>query len=169
MKPPRRSRIHCPFFSLQIVAVTSPLCCRALTRNPPGVRNVSNRAFNVCGQYANKFNFPSKQESNISLIAPIIPSVSVHAPVRPYRDGAIAVIDNSRKAVYGYDQRAEVFGSKGMVATGNDSASQAVISNENGVTGEVPLHFFLERYMAAYAKEVKCFIDAIVNKKKAEQ
>ncbi len=78
-------------------------------------------------------------------------------------NGAIAVIDNSRKAVYGYDQRAEVFGSKGMVATGNDTASAAVISNENGVTGEVPLHFFLERYMAAYAKEVKCFIDAIVN------
>ncbi|MCI6005766.1 MAG: inositol 2-dehydrogenase [Blautia sp.] len=76
-------------------------------------------------------------------------------------NGAIAVIDNSRKAVYGYDQRAEVFGSKGMVATGNDSASMAVISNENGVTGEKPLHFFLERYMAAYAKEVKCFIKAI--------
>ena len=62
-------------------------------------------------------------------------------------NGAIAVIDNSRKAVYGYDQRAEVFGSKGMVATGNDTASGAVISNENGVTGEVPLHFFLERYI----------------------
>ena len=76
-------------------------------------------------------------------------------------NGAIAVIDNSRKAVYGYDQRAEVFGSKGMVATGNDSASMAVISNENGVTGEKPLYFFLERYMAAYAKEVKCFIKAI--------
>ena len=76
-------------------------------------------------------------------------------------NGAIAVIDNSRKAVYGYDQRADVFGSKGMVATGNDSASMAVISNENGVTGEKPLYFFLERYMAAYAKEVKCFIKAI--------
>ena len=76
-------------------------------------------------------------------------------------NGAIAVIDNSRKAVYGYDQRAEVFGSKGMVATGNDSASMAVISNENGVTGEKPLYFFLERYMAAYAKEVKCFIKSI--------
>ncbi len=78
-------------------------------------------------------------------------------------NGAIAVIDNSRQAVYGYDQRAEVFGSKGMVATGNDTASQAVLSNADGVTGEVPLHFFLERYMAAYAKEIKCFIDAIVN------
>lgn len=77
------------------------------------------------------------------------------------KNGAIAVIDNSRKAVYGYDQRAEVFGSKGMVATANDSASSAVISNADGVTGEKPLYFFLERYMAAYAKEIKCFIDAI--------
>lgn len=78
-------------------------------------------------------------------------------------NGAIAVIDNSRKAVYGYDQRAEVFGSKGMVATGNDTASAAVISNVDGITGEKPLYFFLERYMAAYAKEVKCFIEAIEN------
>lgn len=76
-------------------------------------------------------------------------------------NGAIAVIDNSRQAVYGYDQRAEVFGSKGMVAVTNDSSSSAVISNADGVTGEKPLFFFLERYMAAYAKEVKCFIEAI--------
>lgn len=76
-------------------------------------------------------------------------------------NGAIAVIDNSRKAVYGYDQRAEVFGSRGMVSTGNDTASQAVLSTENGVTGEVPLHFFLERYMGAYAAEIKSFIDCI--------
>ena len=78
-------------------------------------------------------------------------------------NGAIAVIDNSRQAVYGYDQRAEVFGSKGMVATGNDTASAAVISNVDGVTGEKPLHFFLERYTDAYAKEIKCFIEAIEN------
>lgn len=77
-------------------------------------------------------------------------------------NGSIAVIDNSRKAVYGYDQRVEVFGSAGMVSASNDSASTAVISNAQGVTGEKPLHFFLERYMAAYAKEVKCFIKAIV-------
>lgn len=78
-------------------------------------------------------------------------------------NGAIAVIDNSRKAAYGYDQRAEVFGSKGMVAVSNDSTSSAVISNADGVTGEKPLYFFLERYMAAYAKEIKCFIEAIEN------
>lgn len=76
-------------------------------------------------------------------------------------NGAIAVIDNSRKAVYGYDQRAEVFGSKGMAAISNDSDSSAVISCEAGVIGEKPKYFFLERYMAAYAKEIRCFVDAI--------
>lgn len=78
-------------------------------------------------------------------------------------NGAIAVIDNSRKSAYGYDQRAEVFGSKGMVSISNDSTSSAVISSAEGVTGEKPLFFFLERYMAAYAKEMSCFIDAIEN------
>ena len=78
-------------------------------------------------------------------------------------NGAIATIDNSRKAVYGYDQRAEVFGSGGMVATANDTLSTAVISNADGVTGEKPLYFFLERYMASFGKEVRCFIDAIEN------
>lgn len=80
-------------------------------------------------------------------------------------DGSIAVIDNCRKAVYGYDQRAEVFGSEGMVAVNNDSQSSAVISNADGVTGEKPMFFFLERYMDAYGKEVAAFIDAIVNDK----
>lgn len=80
-------------------------------------------------------------------------------------NGAIAVIDNCRRASYGYDQRAEVFGSLGMVAASNDSGSTAVISNAEGVTGEKPLFFFLERYMDAYGKEVAAFIDAIVNDK----
>lgn len=78
-------------------------------------------------------------------------------------NGAIAVIDNSRKAVYGYDQRAEVFGSKGMVMNANDSQSNAVIANADGVTGEKPMFFFLERYMAAYAQEITEFVDAIIN------
>lgn len=82
-------------------------------------------------------------------------------------NGAIAVIDNCRKAVYGYDQRAEVFGSEGMVAVSNDAQSSAVISNANGVTGEKPLFFFLERYMDAYKKEIAAFIDAIENDKEA--
>jgi myo-inositol 2-dehydrogenase/D-chiro-inositol 1-dehydrogenase len=84
------------------------------------------------------------------------------------KNGALAVIENSRKAVYGYDQRAEVFGSKGAIKNGNDSASTAVLSNEDGVLAEKPLYFFLERYMAAYQGEIRSFVDAIVNDKPTE-
>lgn len=79
------------------------------------------------------------------------------------KNGAIAVIDNSRKAAYGYDQRAEVFGSGGMVATVNDTPSTAVLSNEHGITAEKPLYFFLERYMDSFAKEINSFVEAIIN------
>ena len=76
-------------------------------------------------------------------------------------NGSIVTIDNSRKAVYGYDQRVEVFGSQGMVSVSNDTTSSAVISNSEGVMGEKPLYFFLERYMQSYAKEIRAFVQAI--------
>lgn len=78
-------------------------------------------------------------------------------------NGAIGVIDNSRKAVYGYDQRAEVFGSKGTVQTRNDTDSTAIYSCAQGVIAEKPKYFFLERYMQSFADEMQCFIDAIIN------
>ncbi|MDO5426817.1 MAG: inositol 2-dehydrogenase [Coriobacteriia bacterium] len=78
-------------------------------------------------------------------------------------DGSLVSISNSRRAAYGYDQQAEIFGSKGAVKCGNDASSQAVLSDENGVTAEKPLFFFLERYMDAYADEIKQFIDAVEN------
>ena len=79
--------------------------------------------------------------------------------------GALAVIDNCRRASYGYDQRLEAFGSKGQVAISNDTASSAVVSDASGVTAEKPLYFFLERYMQAYVKEITEFVDCIVNDK----
>jgi myo-inositol 2-dehydrogenase/D-chiro-inositol 1-dehydrogenase len=48
-----------------------------------------------------------------------------------------------------------------MVKCGNDSTSNVILSNETSVSGEKPLHFFLERYMDAYALEVKEFVNAI--------
>ena len=78
-------------------------------------------------------------------------------------NGALAVIDNSRQAAYGYDQRAEVFGTKGQVAAYNDTVSTAEVTNADGVIKEKPLFFFLERYMQAYAQEMREFIEAIVN------
>jgi myo-inositol 2-dehydrogenase/D-chiro-inositol 1-dehydrogenase len=79
------------------------------------------------------------------------------------KSGALAVIDNCRRCAYGYDQRAEVFGSLGAAKCENDAGSNVQVSTTAGVTGEKPLFFFLERYMQAYAAEVAEFIEAVVN------
>jgi myo-inositol 2-dehydrogenase/D-chiro-inositol 1-dehydrogenase len=78
-----------------------------------------------------------------------------------FASGAIGVIDNSRKAVYGYDQRVEVFGSKGAAVAQNDTPSTALLYNEKGVTGDKPLYFFLERYRQAFIDEMESFVEAV--------
>jgi myo-inositol 2-dehydrogenase/D-chiro-inositol 1-dehydrogenase len=78
-----------------------------------------------------------------------------------FDDGSMAVIDNCRKAVYGYDQRLEVFGSKGMAQTENNFPNHHKLYTESGVSGDLPLHFFLERYDASYNFEIREFIDAL--------
>ncbi len=78
-----------------------------------------------------------------------------------FANGAIGTIDNSRKAVYGYDQRVEVFGSGGMGSTANNTANAAVYSGADGVVSEKPLYFFLERYMDSFIAEMSDFIEAI--------
>jgi myo-inositol 2-dehydrogenase/D-chiro-inositol 1-dehydrogenase len=82
-----------------------------------------------------------------------------------FANGAIGVIDNSRKAVYGYDQRVEVFGSKGAASAENDLPNTVKLSNEKEVRGEKPLYFFLERYKQAFIDEMVAFIDAVKNNK----
>ncbi len=80
-------------------------------------------------------------------------------------NGSIVVIDNSRQAVYGYDQRAEVFGSLGMAKVENKTNSSLEISTKKGIVSEKPLYFFLERYMDSFAEEMTQFCDAIINNK----
>jgi myo-inositol 2-dehydrogenase/D-chiro-inositol 1-dehydrogenase len=82
-----------------------------------------------------------------------------------YADGRIAVIRNSRRAVFGYDQRVEMLGSEGMLEAKNVLENQVVKSTKSGVTGAKPVLFFLERYMAAYAAEWAAFVDAVVRGK----
>jgi len=78
-----------------------------------------------------------------------------------FENGALGVIDNSMKAVYGYDQRVEVFGSKGCVTVSNDKPNTAVLSNAEAVIEEKPKYFFLERYKDSYIEEAKSFFDSI--------
>ena len=80
-----------------------------------------------------------------------------------YTDGSMAVIDNSREAVYGYDQRVEVFGSKGMVQAHNNFYDSHILYNSKGIQAALPLHFFLDRYAQAFKTEMLEYIKSLKN------
>ncbi len=75
--------------------------------------------------------------------------------------GVLCQISNSRRAVYGYDQRVEVFGDKGMVRAGNRTPTSVETATADGTVHDNPLYFFLERYAEAYRAELDAFIDAL--------
>ena len=81
-----------------------------------------------------------------------------------FDDDSIAVIDNSRKAVYGYDQRLEVFGSKGMANVENNKPDNHMYYHEEGVASALPLHFFMERYTTSYLTEMRAFVQTVKRK-----
>ena len=72
--------------------------------------------------------------------------------------GAMTMIDNSRQAVYGYDQRVEAFGSKGMAASENPWAHTGIVVTDRGLMGQPLPHFFLERYSESYLREWAAFV-----------
>ena len=82
-----------------------------------------------------------------------------------FANGAIGVIDNSRKAVYGYDQRVEIFGSEGMVNADNNYPENHHYFSADGVHGSLPLNFFMDRYLESYANEMKIFCEAVLENK----
>ena len=84
--------------------------------------------------------------------------VTLRAP-----SGALCQISNSRRAVYGYDQRIEALGSKGALRAENVVKSTVSFAGDDGIISDKPLHFFLERYAEAYRREVDHFIGAIAS------
>ncbi len=80
-----------------------------------------------------------------------------------FKNGAIGVIDNCRKACYGYDQRLEVFGTGGQASAANDTPTNVSYINEKGNMTDKPLYFFLERYMQSFTDEMTEFINAVQN------
>ncbi|PZM10622.1 inositol 2-dehydrogenase [Rhizobium tubonense] len=78
-----------------------------------------------------------------------------------FADGRLAVIKNSRRAVYGYDQRVELLGSDGLLSAGNVLENTVSKATKDGVTSAKPEFFFLERYMRAYSAEWAAFVDAV--------
>lgn len=83
--------------------------------------------------------------------------------VLSYENGAIGTIDNSRQAVYGYDQRVEVFGAEGMVTVKNNTEDNHIYMNRTGVSTALPLNFFMERYTESYLGEMQAFIQSLQN------
>jgi myo-inositol 2-dehydrogenase/D-chiro-inositol 1-dehydrogenase len=78
-----------------------------------------------------------------------------------FANGALGSIDNCRKAVFGYDQRAEVLGSDGMISVDNDRPNTARLSTSKAVQEDLPLFFFLERYTEAFVAEIKEFVRCV--------
>lgn len=85
-----------------------------------------------------------------------------------FKNGMLGSIDNSRKAVYGYDQRIELFGSKGMAHADNVLDSTTSYSGSENVTSDKPMFFFLQRYIEAYHTELESFLDAVRGKHEVE-
>ena len=81
-------------------------------------------------------------------------------------NNAMVVIDNSRKAAYGYDQRIEVFGSKGMCGSDNKLHDNFYLFDKKGSQGSLPMDFFMDRYSESYYNEMKSFIECLKNNKK---
>lgn len=82
-----------------------------------------------------------------------------------FKNGVIGTIDNSRKAVYGYDQRVEILGSEGAIATDNLYPNQAVISTATAIRRDLPLNFFMDRYTESFVNELRAFVDAVIEDK----
>lgn len=83
--------------------------------------------------------------------------------VLKFANGVIGTIDNSRRAVYGYDQRVEVFGSGGSVRTENNYPNAAILSDGAHVRRDLPLNFFMERYSESFLTEMRAFVDAVLD------
>ena len=80
--------------------------------------------------------------------------------------GRLCQINTSRRAAYGYDQRFEVLGSGGMLQAGNHVPTEVIASTGKAVARDLPEHFFLERYRAAYASELAHFFAVLAGKEK---
>ncbi|EAS5428954.1 D-chiro-inositol-2-dehydrogenase IolG2 [Salmonella enterica] len=92
-----------------------------------------------------------------------IDDVDTLAVMLTFRNGGYALIDNSRRAVYGYDQRVEVFGSEGMAYADNVSESTVKVFNSQHCIMKNPLPDFTVRYREAYRTEILHFIDSVLH------
>jgi len=78
-----------------------------------------------------------------------------------FANGATGIIENCRQAVYGYDQRVEVFGSAGSILVNNNYPNTALVQAKTTIYRDPPLNFFMERYVESYLTEINEFVRAV--------
>lgn len=88
--------------------------------------------------------------------------------VLKFKNNAIGSINNSRKAVYGYDQRVEVFGSGGLLMAHNKTPNSVELFDLDGIHSDKPLFFNIERYPESFKNEITSFVETIRNDKTPE-
>ena len=89
--------------------------------------------------------------------------IDTHVTLIRFENGVIGTIDNCRQAAYGYDQRAEVFGSAGSIQTDNNYPNNTTLSTASAVQRDLPFNFFMQRYIEAYAAEIEAFVAAVTS------
>ena len=82
-----------------------------------------------------------------------------------FKNGVVGAIDNSRKAVYGYDQRLEVFCANGTAMANNEAETTVVRGGTDGFLSAKPPYFFMQRYAPCYVEEVRQFIECLIEDK----
>lgn len=92
-----------------------------------------------------------------------VDDIDTAAIILNFANGAIGVIDNSRQAVYGYDQRIEVLGTSGAVMANNETTSTVSFADAGGFRAPQLPYFFMHRYAEAYVAEVREFIQCVQN------
>jgi myo-inositol 2-dehydrogenase/D-chiro-inositol 1-dehydrogenase len=85
-----------------------------------------------------------------------------------FESGATAVIDNSRISAHGYDQRLEVFGTKGVLSVANEQPHRLTLASDSGVVDAGPQPFFTERYLDSYAEELRSFVECVAGGREPE-
>ena len=88
--------------------------------------------------------------------------LDTHVTLFRFANGVVGTIDNSRRAVYGYDQRVEILGSQGAVQTEHNYPNNTILSTADAIQRDLPLNFFMQRYSDAYAAEIEAFVEAVV-------
>jgi myo-inositol 2-dehydrogenase/D-chiro-inositol 1-dehydrogenase len=88
--------------------------------------------------------------------------IDTHVTLVRFANGVVGTIENSRRAVYGYDQRVEILGSRGAVHTEHNYPNNTILSTAEAIQRDLPLNFFLQRYADAFAAEIEAFVEAVL-------